>query len=41
MRIEVATEQDALKKKHGGGPHSRTPAKPRQYVFADQRLNLK
>ena len=39
MRIRVAAQQQALEKKQAGGPHAGRATKPRQDVFANERLH--
>jgi hypothetical protein len=40
MGISVPACQQELEKKHAGCPYRRSPAKPRQNEFADDKLNL-
>ena len=41
VRVEIAQTKQGLEKQHGRCPDRRTAAKPRQYLLANERLNLK
>src|SRR5262249_472582 len=40
VSVKIPAQQHNLEKQKANGPNRRTAAKPRQNIFADQRLNL-